>query len=70
MIQICYYNGCGVVYGETKPLSDKSATHGLCPKHLEVSLKEIKAEMERVQWLKTDVNDARLHAGQKISQER
>jgi hypothetical protein len=48
MIQICYYNGCGVVYGEKKPLSDKNASHGLCPKHLEVSLKEIKAEVEKI----------------------
>jgi CheY-like chemotaxis protein len=48
MIQICYYKGCGVVYGEKEPLSDKRKTHGLCPKHLEVSLKEIKAEMEEL----------------------
>jgi len=33
------------VYGEKEPLSDKSTTHGLCPNHLEISLKEIKAEM-------------------------
>ncbi len=48
MIQVCYYKGCGVIYGEKEPLSDKRKTHGLCPKHLEVSLKEIKAEMERL----------------------
>jgi len=30
-----------------KPLSDKRVTHGLCPKHLKISLKEIKAEMEK-----------------------
>jgi CheY-like chemotaxis protein len=47
MIQVCYYKGCGVVYGEKEPLSDKRETHGLCPKHLEITLKEIKAEMER-----------------------
>jgi len=47
MIQVCYYKGCGVIYGEKEPLSDKRKTHGLCPKHLEVSLKEIKAEMEK-----------------------
>jgi hypothetical protein len=47
MIQVCYYPGCGVVYGEKKPLSDKRVTHGLCPKHLKISLKEIKAEMEK-----------------------
>jgi len=47
MIRVCYYKGCGVVYGEKKPLSDKGVTHGLCPKHLKISLKEIKAEMEK-----------------------
>jgi len=48
MIQVCYYKGCGVVYGEKEPLSDKRETHGLCPKHLEISLGEIKAEMEKM----------------------
>jgi CheY-like chemotaxis protein len=48
MIQVCYYKGCGVIYGEKKPLSDKQITHGLCPKHLEIALKEIKAEMEKL----------------------
>jgi len=47
MIQVCYYKGCGVAYGEKKPVSDKSRTHGLCPKHFKISLKEIKAEMEK-----------------------
>ena len=47
MIRVCYYKGCGVVYGAIKPLSDKRTTHGLCPKHLKIYLKEIKAEMER-----------------------
>ena len=47
MIRFCYYKGCGVVYGEKEPLSDKRTTHGLCPKHLKISLKEIKAEMEK-----------------------
>ena len=28
-----------------KPLSDKRTTHGLCPKHLKISSKKIKAEM-------------------------
>ena len=45
MIRVCCYKGCGVVYGEKKPLSDKRTTHGLCPNHLKISLKEIKAEM-------------------------
>ncbi len=48
MIQICYYKGCGVIYGEKEPLSDKRKTHGLCPKHLAISLKEIKSEMEKL----------------------
>jgi hypothetical protein len=47
MIRVCYYLGCGVVYGEKKPLSDKRITHGLCPKHRKISLKEIKTEMEK-----------------------
>ena len=47
MIRVCYYKGCGVVYGEKKPLSDKRVTHGLCPKHLKISLKEIKAEIKK-----------------------
>lgn len=49
MIQVCYYEGCGIVYGEKEPLSDKRETHGLCPKHFEIYLKEIKAEMEKLQ---------------------
>ena len=47
MIRVCYYKGCGLVFGEKEPLSDKSRTHGLCPEHLKISLKEIKAEMEK-----------------------
>jgi hypothetical protein len=47
MIRVCYYQGCGVVFGEKKPLSDKRITHGLCPKHHKISLKEIKVEMEK-----------------------
>jgi len=48
MIQVCYYKGCGVVYGEKEPLSDRRKTHGLCPKHLKISLQEIRAEMEKI----------------------
>jgi len=48
MIQVCYYKGCGIIYGEKEPLSDKRKTHGLCPKHLQESLQEIKAEMEKL----------------------
>ena len=51
MIQVCYYNGCGVIYGEKEPLSDKRETHGLCPKHFRVSLKEIKDRMEKLMVL-------------------
>ncbi len=48
MIQVCYYRGCGVTYGEKEPLSDRTITHGLCPKHHELSLKELKAEIEKL----------------------
>jgi hypothetical protein len=48
MIQVCYYKGCGFVYGGKEPLSDKRTTHGLCPNHLKISLREIKAEMEKI----------------------
>jgi CheY-like chemotaxis protein len=48
MIQVCYYKGCGVIFGEKEPLSDKRKTHGLFPKHLEISLEEIKDEMEKL----------------------
>jgi CheY-like chemotaxis protein len=48
MIQVCYYKGCGIIYGEKEPLSDKRKTHGLCPKHLKISLKEIQTEMEKL----------------------
>jgi CheY-like chemotaxis protein len=48
MIKVCYYKRCGVVYGEEEPLSDKTITHGLCPKHHEMSLKERKAEIKRL----------------------
>jgi hypothetical protein len=50
-IQVCYYKDCGVIYGEKEPLSDSREIHGLCPKHLQISLNEIKSEMEK---LKTD----------------
>jgi len=45
MNRVCYYKGCGVVYGEKEPLSDNRTTHGLCPKHLKISLKEVQAEI-------------------------
>jgi len=48
MIQVCYYKGCGVIYGEKEPLSNKQETHGLCPKHLDISLREIKAEIKKL----------------------
>ncbi len=51
MIRVCYYKGCGVVYGEKEPLSDKRETHGLCPKHFRISLMEMKAEMEKLMVL-------------------
>jgi CheY-like chemotaxis protein len=48
MIRVCYYKGCGVVYGEKEPLSDKRISHGLCPKHHEISLQELRAQMEKL----------------------
>jgi rubredoxin len=48
MIQVYYCKGCGVIYGEKKPLSDKRLRHGLCPKHLKIYLKEIKVQMEKL----------------------
>jgi len=48
MIQVCCYKGCGVIYGEKEPLSDKSATHGLCPKHSDISYKELRAQIEKL----------------------
>lgn len=45
MIQVCCYKGCGVIYGEKEPLTNLETTHGLCQHHLEITLKEIRAEM-------------------------
>jgi hypothetical protein len=47
MVRVCYYKGCGVAYGEKEPLSDNRTTHGLCPKHLKISLKEMQAEIRK-----------------------
>ena len=49
MIQVCYCKGCGVVYGEKEPLSDKRETHGLCQKHLKVAQEEMRAELEKLE---------------------
>jgi hypothetical protein len=46
MIRVCCYRGCGTIYGEKEPLSNKGTTHGLCPRHLEMTLKEIRAEQD------------------------
>jgi CheY-like chemotaxis protein len=48
MIQVCYYKGCGITYGEKEPLSDKRITHGLCPMHHEIALEELRTEIERL----------------------
>lgn len=48
MIQVCYYKGCGITYGEKEPLSDRRITHGLCPMHHEIALEELRAEMEKL----------------------
>jgi CheY-like chemotaxis protein len=48
MLQVCYYKGCGRIYGEKEPLEDKSITHGLCPLHHETALKELRTELEKL----------------------
>ncbi len=48
MIQVCYYKGCGVVYGEKEPLSDRSVSHGLCPKQAEISLRELNDQLTQL----------------------
>lgn len=48
MIQVCCYKGCGIVYGEKEPLSDKAVTHGYCPEHFAMTLKEIEVELGKV----------------------
>ena len=47
MILVCCYKNCGIIFGEKEPLSDKRTTHGLCPKHNKISLKKMKAEMQK-----------------------
>jgi CheY-like chemotaxis protein len=48
MIRICCYKGCGVIYDEIEPLSDKRETHGLCPQHFEIVLKEMRAQRKKL----------------------
>jgi CheY-like chemotaxis protein len=48
VIRVCYYKGCGAVYGEKEPLWDNRETHGLCPKHLQLTLREIKSQMGKL----------------------
>ena len=50
MIRVCYYKDCGVVYGQKEPLSDKSTTHGLCPKHLKIKAEMGKEERRKMSW--------------------
>jgi hypothetical protein len=63
MFQVCCYKGCGVVYGEKEPLSDKKTTHGLCPEHLRISLNEIRAEGDRRKGEKWHGNHPDHHFG-------
>ena len=44
MIRVCFYEGCGIVYGEKKPFSDKRITHGLCPRHFEMTMNQLRGE--------------------------
>jgi CheY-like chemotaxis protein len=48
MLQVCCYKGCGIVYGEKEPLGDHSKTHGLCPMHHELTLTEIRGELNKI----------------------
>jgi DNA-binding NarL/FixJ family response regulator len=41
-----------VIFGEKEPLSDKRVTHGICPKHYEIYLKEVKQMMGMAGGLK------------------
>jgi hypothetical protein len=56
MIQVCCYRGCGAVYGEKEPLSNQNVTHGLCPVHYKIYMKEILDEFRN--------EDGRKMAGQ------
>ncbi len=51
MIQVCCYKNCGIIYGEKEPLSDRTLTYGLCPKHLGIHLDEIRAKMDELKDL-------------------
>ena len=62
MVQVCCYKECGVAYGEKEPLSDKRTTHGLCPKHLEISLKAIRAEMGKKKGGQTTCKSVYRHS--------
>ncbi|HMK65922.1 MAG TPA: response regulator transcription factor [Thermodesulfobacteriota bacterium] len=46
MFQVCCYQGCGIVYGEKEPLDDQTKTHGLCPLHYKLTLKQIRTELK------------------------
>ena len=48
MIRVCCYKGCGVIYDEIEPLSDKRETHAFCPQHFEIVLKKMKAQREEL----------------------
>ena len=48
MIQVCCYRGCGIVYGEKEPMEDNSITHGLCPLHHQVTIREIKKDIKNI----------------------
>ena len=52
MIRVCCYKGCGVIFGEKEPLSDKRETHGICPNHYEIYLKEVKEMIGKAGGLK------------------
>jgi len=45
MILVCCHRGCGIVYGVKEPLANNKVTPGLCPKHFEINLKELNADL-------------------------
>ena len=61
MLRVCCYQGCGSVYGEKEPLSDKRMTHGLCEKHFKISMQEIEGKKEKNS--RVSANEARPRIG-------
>lgn len=50
MIRVCAH--CDEIYGEKEPLEDKSYTHGICIKCLEIELKKLGRTLEKFEEFK------------------